>query len=242
MLISFLSFLTSSTYAGHNIESCIFLQLNDFEPTMATLQTEIDHALLEVPRWVDTACYHAREFQILVQRRLTGLALPDWISSRHPGLAVRVVIGYGLLSLLVAAFCPQVPPKQNPQPSIAPLTALLRLFVPRTSIWPPILISVTTGAERRARETGKRVIYLRLDTVLSLLEDGSISFRNPRRDAQWLVMGKGHFGGWDIEFVICFGRWWWTYAFWWLRVNFKTLLSPPVVSSVINSCRVLISC
>ena len=242
MLISFLSLLISSTYAGHIIESHIFLKLNSLELMMTTLRTEIDHALLEVLRWTDVTCYHAREFQTIVQQRLATLAPPDWPSSHHPGLAVHVLMGYGLLSLLVAAFYPRAPPKQIHQPTIAPLTALLRLFVPRTSIWPPILVSVTTDAERRARETGKRVIYLRLDIVLSLLQDGRISLRNPQRDAQSFVVGKGHFGGWDIEFIISLGRWWWTYAIWWLRVNFKTLLSPLVVSSIINRCQVLISC
>ena len=233
--------LLSPTYADHGIKSCIFLKLIDLEPTMTTLRTEIDHALLELLRWTDVACYHTREFQTLVQRRFATLALPDWLSSRYPGLAVRVLIGYGLLSLLVEALFSRAPPKQNHQPSIAPLAALLRLFVPRTSIWPCILISVTNDAKRRARETGKRVICLRLDTILSLLEDGSISLRNPRRDARSLVMGKDHFGGWDIEFIISPRRWWWTYAVWWLGVTFKTLLSPPVVSSIINSCHVLIS-
>ena len=206
---------------------------------MTTLRTEIDHALLEVLRWIDVAYYHAREFQTIVQRRLATLALPDWLSWHHPGLAVRVLIGYGLLSLLLAAFYPPAPPKQNHQPAISPLAALLRVFVPRTSIWPSILISVTTDAERRARETGKRVIYLRLDLVLRLLQEGSISLRNPRRDAQSFVMGKGHSGGWDIEFTIHLGHWWWSYAIWWLRVNFKTFLSPPVVSSVDNRRQVL---
>ena len=206
---------------------------------MTTLRTEIDHALLEILRWTDVARYHAREFQRLVERRLATPALPDWLSSHHPGLAVRVLMGYGLLSLLVAAFYPRAPPKQNHQPAIAPLTALLRLFVPRTSIWPPILVSVTTDAERRARETGKRVIYLRLGMILSLLQDGNISLRNPRRGAQSLVMGKDHIGGWDVVFTMSLGRRWWTYAIWWPRVNFKSLLSPLVVSSMINSCQIL---
>ena len=208
---------------------------------MTTLRTEIDHALLEILRWTDVAWYHAKEFQRLVERRLARPGVPDWLSSYHAGLAIRVLMGYGLLSLLVAAFYPRAPPKQNHQPAITPLAALLRLFVPRTSIWPPILISVTTDAERRARETGKRVIYLRLGTVLSLLQDGSISLRNPRRGAQSLVMGKDHIGGWDVMFTMCLGQWWRTYAIWWLRVNFKTLLSPPVVSSIINSCHILIT-
>jgi hypothetical protein len=214
-------------------KSCT-LNLNNLELTMTTFRTEIDHALLEVLRWSDVACYHAREFQTIVQRRLATLAPTDWLSSHHPGLAARVLVGYGLLSLLVAVFYPGAPLKQNRQPAITPLAALLRLFVPRTSIWPPILISVTTDAERRARETGKRVIYLHLDTVLSLLQDGSIYLRNPRRDAQSFVVGKGHFGGWDIEFIVYLGHWWWTYAIWWLRVNLKTLLSPPVVSLITN--------
>ena len=209
---------------------------------MTTLRIEIDHALLEILRWTDVACYHAREFQTLVERHLAALALPDWLSSPHPGLAVRVLMVYGLLVLLVAVFYPRPPLKQNHQPAIAPLAALLRLFVPRTSIWPPLLTSATTDAERRAKETGKRVIYLRLDMILDLLQDGSISLRNPRRDAQSLVMGKDHIGGWDVVFTMCLGRWWWAYAIWWLRVNVKTLLSPPVVSSIINSCQILISC
>lgn len=209
---------------------------------MTTLRTEIDRALLEILRWTDVAWYHAREFQRLVERRLATLALPDWLSSHHPGLAVRVLMGYGLLILLVAVVYPRAPPKQNHQPAMAPLAALLRLFVPRTSIWPPILISITTDAERRARETRKRVIYLRLGTVLRLLQDGSISLRNPRRGAQSLVMGKDHIGGWDVVFTMCLGRRWWTYAIWWARVNFKIPLSPPVVSSTINSCQILISC
>jgi len=204
---------------------------------MTTFRTEIDQALLEVLRWSDVASYYAGKFQTLVQRRLATLALSDWLSSRQPSLAVRVLTGYGLLSLLVAVFCLRVPSKQIHQPSIAPLAALLRLFVPKTSIWPPILISVTTDAKRRARETGKRVIYLPLDTILGLMEDGSVSLRNPERDAQSLVKGKAHTGGWDIEFTIRLGRWQWTYAFWWLRMNFKTLLSPLVVSSIINSGR-----
>ena len=208
---------------------------------MTTLRTEIDHALLGIFRWIDVACYHAREFQTLVERRLATLALPDWLSSHyHRDLVVRILIGYGLLILLAAVFYPR-PPKQNHQPAIAPLAAILRLFVPRTSIWPPLLTSATTDAERRARETGKRVIYLRLGVILSLLQDGSISLRNPRRDAQSLVMGKDHIGGWDVVFTMCLGQWWRTYAIWWLRVNFKTLLSPPVVSSIINSCHILIT-
>ena len=208
---------------------------------MTSLRTETDNALLKVLQWTDTASYRARELQTLVQRRLTSLAVPHWLSSRNPDLAVRVLIGYGLLSLLLALFCPRSPPKQLHQPSISPLAALLRLFVPRTSIWPPIVISVTTDAKRRARETGKRVIYLHLDQVLGLLEDGSLSFRNPERDAQLLVKGNAHIGGWDIEFILCFGRWWWIYAVWWLRVNFKDFLSPLVVSSIANGHQILIS-
>lgn len=214
--------------------------LNDLDAPMTRLRAETNHALLKVLRWTDAASYHARELQTLVERRLTWLTAPDWLSSRHSDLAVRILIGYGLLSLLVAVFCPRAPPKQLHQPSISPLTALLRLFVPRTSIWPPILISVTNDAKRRARETGKHVIYLPLDKVLGLMEDGSLSLRNPERDARLLVKGMAHIGGWGIEFVICFGRWQWTYAFWWLRTNFKAVLSPLVVSSIVHSCQVLI--
>ena len=203
---------------------------------MPTFRTEIDHVLLKVLQWSDIASYHAGEFQALVQRRL---AVPDWLSSDQSSLAVRVLIGYGLLSLFLAALCPQTPPKHTHQPSIAPLAALLRLFVPRTSIWPPILISATTDAKRRARETGKRVIYLRVDTVLGLLEDGSISLRNPTRDARSLATGKVHFGGWGIEFIMCLWRWRWTYAIWWLRVNVRALLSPSAVSPMGNGSWVL---
>jgi hypothetical protein len=208
---------------------------NDLDPMMTTFRTEVEHALLKVLRWTDVACYHAEELQTHFHRRLATL---DWFPSR---LTVRVLIGYGLLSLLIMSFCPQPPLKQIHQPSIAPLAALLRLFVPRTSIWPPILILVTTDAKRRARETGKHVIYLPLDTILGLFEDGSITLRNPERDAQSLVKGKAHFGGWDVGLTTPFGRWWWTYSFWWLRVNLKILLYPSAVSSIINDGDVLIS-
>jgi hypothetical protein len=211
-------------------------QADDLDPmTMTTFRVEVDTALLEVLRWTDAACYRARELRTLAHRRLATLVPPDWLSSLHLGLAVRVLIGYGILSLLVAAFCPQTPPKPIRQPSVTPLAALLRLIVPRTSLWPPILISITTDAKTRARQTDKRVIYLPLDTVFGLLEDGSITLRNPQRDAQSLVKGKAHFGGWDIEFTIYHGSWWWRYPFWWLNVNFKALLSPSAVGSILNS-------